>query len=114
MAIEDISQDSDEMEITIKGSNITRWLFLGLPAIAFWIIGGLGALSLLGGLQSGDVVPGVGTSPTDLSVMWGCISVCAAGGIILGMTALFRTLPRRLLFANVLLSIFSLFFSVLT
>ena len=104
---------SDETEITIPLRNLVKWLCLGLPAVALWAIGGQGALALIGGLSTGAVTPGTGSSASTLFGMWGLIVVCALGGIGLGMTSLFRSVRKRYLVINFLLGGFSLFFSVL-
>jgi hypothetical protein len=109
-----IDTDANEPQITIKVNNLVRWFFLGLPSIGLWIVGGWSALSLMGGLQTGSVVPGTGTASSDLSIMWGCIAMCACGGIVVGLASLFRRVPKRLLFTSMLLGFFSLFFTVLT
>ena len=76
---------NDKPLATITTVTLGRWLLLGLPGAAFWVIGGLGALSLLGGLANGRVTPAVGFSATGLGVMWGFIVLCAVAGIVLGM-----------------------------
>ena len=105
----------DERPIaTITSSSLAKWLFLGLPAVTLWGIGGMGALSLLGGLSDGSVNPGVGISASTLGIMWGLIAWFAAGGIILGMGSLVLPIPKRALAFNVFLGFTSMFFSVLT
>ena len=98
----------DERPIaTITSSSLAKWLFLGLPAVTSWGIGGMGALSLLGGLSDGSVAPTLG-------IMRGLIAWFAAGGIILGMGSLVLPIPKRALAFNVFLGFTSMFFSVLT
>ncbi|MCF6284478.1 MAG: hypothetical protein L3K26_04750 [Candidatus Hydrogenedentes bacterium] len=103
----------EQLDVTITAKNFSRWLLLGLPSTVFWAIGGLGAFSLLGGLSNGTVTPGDGSSASSLGTMWGCIVVCALGGIFLGMRSLFRTVPRRFLLYSTALGFVSLFFSIL-
>lgn len=105
---------NDRPLVTITTSGLSRWLLLGLPAAALWGIGGLGAMSLLGGLANGSVTPAVGFSAAGLGLMWGFIVLCAVGGIILGMGSLVLPIPKRALAFNAFLGFGSLFFSVLT
>lgn len=98
---------------TITPRNLVTWVFFGLPAVVFWTIGGLGALSLLSGLSAGDVRPGEGTSTAGLSAMWLVLVLCSIGGVTLGGAAFFRRIPLRWLVCNTVLSFVALSFSVL-
>ena len=92
--------------------NFDVWLLLGLSAVVFWGVGGLGAASLLAGLGNGSVVPGI-DSMVDAGVMWGSVVILAFCGQILGISTFFQTVRKRVLWVNLFLSITSLFFSVL-
>ena len=105
---------SDKPIVTITAVTLRRWLFLGLPAIAFWSIGGMGALSLLGGLANGGVTPGGGSTSTSLGSMWAFIVLISVAGLLFGMGSLFRKIPKRVLALNLFFGFVSLFFSVLT
>ena len=99
---------------TITAETLTKWLLLGLPAAALWVIGGLGAASLLGGLSNGSVVPGTDSSVQSLTIMWGFIVLCAVLGVAVGMASLVRPISTRLLAFSAVMGFVSLFFSVLT
>ena len=75
-------------------------VLLGAPGIVLWGLGGFGAFSLMMGLHGGSVTPGVRSSVMSLSLMWGTISLLAAGGIVLGLATLghrvMRTIGRRI------------------
>lgn len=100
--------------LTITRTTLTRWLLLGLPGAVLWSVGGLGALSLLGGLANQSVVPGVGSTANSLGIMWGLIVLCAIIGIVVGMGSLFRPVSKRMLGGFLLFGLLSLFFTVLT
>jgi len=105
---------SDQPIATITSGNLVRFVTLGIPAIVLWAIGGIGALSLFGGLANGTVSPGENTAEASLMLLWGSLCVCAVGGIGLGMVSLLRQVRTRILVANMVLAAHSLFFSVLT
>ena len=104
----------DKPLLVITQKSLARWLFLGLPGTVMWVIGGLGALSLLGGLSNGSVVPGSGSTANSLGLMWGLILACAVIGIAVGMGSLFRPVSKRMLFGFLLFGVLSLFCTVLT
>ena len=105
---------SDKPIATISSTTLKRWLLLGLPAVTLWVIGGLGALSLLGGLADGSVTPGTGSTASGLGMMWALIVFCSIVGVLIGMKSLFRLVPYRVLGINAMIGLISLFFSVLT
>ena len=107
--------DMDEKPIAvITAGSLGRWLFLGMPGAVFWVIGGLGASSLLAGLSNGSVVTGEGSSMLSLQMMWSFLMLCALGGVAIGAGSLVKPFKVRVLAINAFLGFTSLFFSVLT
>jgi hypothetical protein len=104
----------DKPLVTVTAKTLAMWLFLGLPGAVLWGIGGLGALSLLGGLADGSVTPGGGSSAHSLGLMWGSLALCAVAGVIVGMGSLFYRVRTSVLASSAFLGFASLFFSVLT